>query len=130
MITASQLLCHLIGDYFLQSEWMVRNKKQSVFVATVHGLVYSLPFLILDITLLQYLLIATSHAVIDRWGEQVIGGIVKLKNLISPLSGRVKNPNNYGFPEGTPDYVQFFVVIVIDNTLHIVCNALILSVLI
>ena len=130
IISGYQILCHLVGDYFLQSEWMVRNKKQSVVVASVHGLVYTLPFLLLDITLLQYLVIAFSHAVIDRWGENIIGSIIKTKNLISPKSGRVNNPNVYGFPEGTPDYIQFFVVVAIDNTLHILCNALVLSYLV
>lgn len=40
-----QLLCHLFGDYVLQSDWMAQNKTKAHWPAFVHALLYSLLFL-------------------------------------------------------------------------------------
>lgn len=38
------IVCHLFGDYVLQSQWMAVNKRRSFAVATLHASAYSLPF--------------------------------------------------------------------------------------
>ncbi|HLJ25346.1 MAG TPA: DUF3307 domain-containing protein [Candidatus Angelobacter sp.] len=39
-----QILCHLWGDYILQSQWMAENKTKRHWPAFVHALIYSLCF--------------------------------------------------------------------------------------
>ena len=45
MITADQILAHLIGDYLLQSHWMAQEKTKRSIAAAVHAVSYTLPFL-------------------------------------------------------------------------------------
>ena len=40
-----QLLCHLIGDYILQSHDMAVNKTSNSLWAGYHGVMYTLPFI-------------------------------------------------------------------------------------
>ena len=42
-----QLLLHLIGDYITQPHWIAINKTKSWYPAIIHGIIYTLPFLIL-----------------------------------------------------------------------------------
>lgn len=62
------LLAHFIGDFLLQSDWMAVQKKQKTLVCTIHVLFYMLPFLIVDTTEVQLILIAVQHWVQDRYG--------------------------------------------------------------
>jgi hypothetical protein len=45
VITATQILAHLWGDYIFQSDWMAENKTKQWWPAFVHALFYSLCFL-------------------------------------------------------------------------------------
>ncbi len=45
MITADQILAHLVGDYLLQSDWMAQRKRTSSSAAFVHAAVYAACFL-------------------------------------------------------------------------------------
>ncbi len=47
MITADQLLCHAIGDYVIQSDWMANEKTKRSLAALAHVLTYAVPFLFL-----------------------------------------------------------------------------------
>lgn len=67
MVTADQLLAHIVGDYLLQSDWMAREKTRRSVAAAVHALVYSVPFLFLGPSPLAWLAIAWTHFVIDCW---------------------------------------------------------------
>jgi len=46
-----QLLCHLVGDYLLQSKWMAENKLKISYegaaALVIHCFLYSLPFLLI-----------------------------------------------------------------------------------
>lgn len=42
-----QLLIHLFGDYFLQTDKQALNKKKSSWQCFLHILTYSLPFLLI-----------------------------------------------------------------------------------
>ena len=117
-----ELICHLIGDYLLQSDWMASEKVKRFHVALTHGLFYSLPFLFLSPTKTQILIIAVSHAVIDRW--RIAKYVVYFKNFISPVSYWYKwdECSITGYNKSRPDWLAVWLMIIADNTLHLVIN--------
>ena len=42
MVTADQLLCHAVGDYVLQSDWMANTKTKRSVACLVHVLINAL----------------------------------------------------------------------------------------
>jgi hypothetical protein len=83
MITVTQLLCHFIGDYFLQSSWMANEKTKSHFPALVHVLTYGLAFLFLRPSWAALFVIVSTHFVIDRW--RLARYVCWAKNWIAPF---------------------------------------------
>jgi len=67
MITADRLLAHAVGDYILQSDWMVNEKSRKTSAALLHVFFYTLPFLLLTRNPLTLLVIAGTQFIIDRW---------------------------------------------------------------
>jgi Protein of unknown function (DUF3307) len=67
MITADQLVCHAVGDYILQSDWMANTKTKQSVAAFAHVLTYMLPFLFLRPSPFALFVIVSTHFVIDRW---------------------------------------------------------------
>jgi len=116
-----------VGDYIVQSHWMAVNKVKASVPAFVHALVYSLVFLALRPSLLAWLAIFSTHFVIDRW--RLARYVVIIKNwVLAPSSFRDEwldsNPliTATGFPEGTPVWLATWLLIIVDNTLHLLCN--------
>ena len=66
MITGDQIIAHFVGDYILQSDWMVREKGRRWLANLVHVLFYTLPFLFLTTNPLSLAVIAGTHMIIDR----------------------------------------------------------------
>ena len=62
-----QLLLHLIGDYITQTDWMAKNKINDIRVASLHAIIYSLPFLFITHSLLALSVICITHIFIDRY---------------------------------------------------------------
>jgi Protein of unknown function (DUF3307) len=143
MITADQLLCHAIGDYLLQSDWMATRKTERLWVAIVHALSYSLPFLALRPTAAQWLMIWTTHAVIDRW--RLARYVVWAKNFLAPKHIRdevdvlsfnrrqhVIMRRNHpwaecsatGYHKDRPAWLAVWLLIIGDNVLHVVLNGI------
>jgi len=66
-------LCHLIGDYLIQDNWMAQNKGKYIHVAIVHGLSYSIGFLILfccssnPLAMFWLSVLAFTHIIIDHY---------------------------------------------------------------
>jgi len=120
MITANQLVAHVVGDYLLQSEWMVREKGHSNFAALVHVVVYTLPFLFLTQHPLTLLVIAGSHFVLDRW--RLARYVVWLKNRPWPGSRPWAECRETGYPPDTPKWMSTWLLIIVDNTLHVLIN--------
>lgn len=120
MITANQLVAHVVGDYLLQSEWMVREKGRNHLAALAHVAVYLLPFLLLTQHPLTLLVIAASHFVLDRW--RLARYVVWLKNW--PWPGRLpwEQCKETGYPPDTPKWMSAWLLIIVDNTLHVLIN--------
>ncbi len=173
MFTVNQLICHAIGDYILQSEWMANQKTKSHIPALCHALFYSIPFLLLRPSWLALFVIISTHFVIDRF--RLARFVCWLKNWLCPywitnrkvvigrrVSKEVQVANNIamidaklpadinhgeivnadferkyvwtweqchdtGYPPNTPKFLSVWLMIITDNLLHIIINALALK---
>lgn len=130
MITADQLLAHAIGDYILQSHWMATNKTKSSLVAFYHAATYAIPFHFLDPSFPAIVVIVGSHFAIDRW--RLARFVVALKNLL------FSSPSEYerlqteidmdtGCPREVPLRLAVWLLIIVDNIIHVLLNGLALK---
>jgi hypothetical protein len=111
-----QLLAHLIGDYLLQNDWMAANKRKGTFACAVHCWLYTLPFIfICNTTLLQSFVIYGSHFLIDRFG---------LAQYWVQLINWNWNSKNFGFDNNKPQFLSIWLLIIVDNIFHVLCNYL------
>jgi hypothetical protein len=121
---AESLLAHLVGDYLLQSHWMATEKTRRWWPAVVHGVAYSLPFLLITRSPWALLVIGGTHVVLDRF--RVAKYVIWAKNLIGPREYRPSLKEaavNCGFPADVPAGLATALMIVSDNTLHLLINA-------
>ncbi len=110
-----QLLLHFWGDYITQNHWMslhkVQNTFKGYFAAFLHALIYSLPFLFIGSYLAVFIIFIT-HFLIDKYRLAI--WLIKLKNW--------EWKTNTGFPENTPLFLSVWLMIIIDNIIHITIN--------
>lgn len=139
------LLCHLVGDFIFQSDWMALNKAKKTLNCLVHVLIYTSCFLILTTSWKALLFIGTTHFIIDRW-PVIIRRIIWLKNHINPrfefvpfdkclATGYYDNLMNEvtdkpytkelinGYSPRL-NYVTLWLYIITDNILHLTFNLL------
>lgn len=134
MITADQLLCHAIGDYILQSDWMALGKTSRFWPAFIHALVYSLGFIVFAPSIPAWLVIFGTHFLIDRY--RLARYIVYVKNFIGPISVSgffsggdfTVNPpwddcSATGYPADRPAWLTVWLLIIADNILHVAINS-------
>lgn len=116
------VVLHFVGDYLTQSHWMAVEKTKRHLPAILHGLVYGLPFLLLTRSPAALAVIAGTHIVIDRY--RLARHVIWAKNLMAP---RGHNPpwsacKATGYPPDTPQFLAVGLLIVADNTMHILIN--------
>lgn len=129
-----QLLAHLIGDYVLQSHVMATRKTSSWPWALTHALFYGLPFLLLVSHAWQWAVIVGTHAVIDRyrlagywcrwWGVGFPGVWDRIRFA---LYDRFGDGADQPF-ESPPPFLGVWLLILVDNTMHLTINYLTLAV--
>lgn len=123
-----QLLAHLIGDYLLQSGWMANNKTKRHFPALVHAIVYFVPFYVIfhPSATASFVMIST-HFVIDRW--RLARYVAYCKEYIAPPANWPKwsDCSETGFHKDTPVFLAVWLMIIVDNALHLIINALSLA---
>lgn len=124
MITADQLIAHGIGDYILQSDWMASNKTKRSLAALCHVVTYAIPFFFFRPSMLALAVIVGTHFVIDRW--RLARFVVWAKNLMGPYRSW-SECSATGYPPETPTWLAVWLLIVADNILHILINALALN---
>lgn len=119
---AEVLVAHLVGDYLIQSHWMATEKTKKWTPAVVHGVTYTLPFLLVTQSLLALAVIAGTHIVIDRY--RLARHVVWLKNQVGPRAfrGPWSERSATGYPPETPAWLAVWLMIIADNTLHILIN--------
>lgn len=115
-----QLLLHLIGDYLTQTDWMAQEKTKRNLAAGAHAFVYSLPFLLLSPSLAAFVVILTTHYLIDRY--RLARFVVYAKNWTTNPALRWDACKTTGYPETAPPWLAFWLLIIADNTLHLCIN--------
>ena len=122
MIAADQILAHLIGDYLLQSDWMANEKTKRNIAALGHVLCYSLPFLFFRPSLVAWAFIVATHFVIDRW--RLARYVVFAKNFVAPRGvwPAWSRCRSTGYDESRPAFLAVWLLIIADNTMHLLCN--------
>jgi hypothetical protein len=125
MITADQLVAHAVGDYILQSHWMATEKTKKTVAALAHALTYSLVFLVFRPSMAAWLLIFSTHFVIDRW--RLARYVVWAKNWLAPTNKPWSDCSGTGYPTDTPPWLAVWLLIIADNTLHVLCNGVALA---
>lgn len=135
------LLAHFVGDYIIQNQWMADQKTSKWLPALVHGFTYTIPFLFATQSIAALLVIALTHAVIDRY--RLAKYLIWFKNQLVPKAARypwnpatreandhsIKMPQQLndratGFPQSVPSWMSVWLLIIVDNTVHIVINTL------
>lgn len=122
MITADQIVCHLVGDYIIQSDWMANEKRKRSLAAGLHAITYTIPFLFLTLDPLALGIISGTHFLIDRFG--LARYVCWLKNRPYPGSLPWKDCTGTGYPPDRPAWLAVWLLIIADNTMHLICNAL------
>jgi hypothetical protein len=130
MITADQFFAHMVGDYILQSHYMATNKTKSSRVALYHAATYAVPFLLLRPSFLALVIIIGSHFVIDRY--RLARHVVAFKNLFFSTPAEyerlsVEIDMATGFPKDCPPFLAVWLLIIVDNLIHIFLNAIALK---
>lgn len=129
------VLAHLVGDYLLQSDWMALEKTKRWWPAIAHGVTYTLPFLFLTRELDALALICVSHIVIDRfrlarhvcWAKNWLAPIRVSRGetarfTLEPYNSPWRVSRATGYPPGRPAWMVVWLMIIADNTLHLLFN--------
>lgn len=152
LFTAAQLFAHLVGDYLLQNSWMAARKTQSSAVALTHALVYILPFLLITRAPIALAIMVASHFLIDRY--RLARYVIWARDHLAPkwtyifdleqrdtltADGMKKLPHtfrkpvrclpwanckNTGFDGSIDKTLTTWLLIIIDNVIHVGINAL------
>lgn len=130
-VTADQLFAHAVGDYVLQSDWMANTKTKRSIAALAHVATYVLPFLLLTRSLAALAVIAGTHFVIDRW--RLARFVVFAKNFVlrpefentyfGPSTGTSGFDMTTGSPPERPAWLSVWLLIIVDNLMHVGINA-------
>lgn len=119
-----QLIAHLIGDYFLQSDWMASEKTKKSLAALAHVFTYTIPFLFLTRSITALAVVMGTHFIIDRW--RLARYVCWVKNWAAPLGWNKpwSECAGTGYTSDKPAFLAIWLLIIVDNTMHIICNAL------
>ena len=150
--TADQLIAHAIGDYVIQSDWMATEKVKRSLAAAIHVVTYAIPFLFLRPTAAALAVIVATHFVIDRWrlARYVIwasnflapvrwrdahptpdGGGLAIDGIPLARGAGVFRSDNppwsrcraTGFDQDRPVWLATWLLIIVDNLMHVTINA-------
>lgn len=123
MILVYAVLLHFVGDYLTQTSWMANEKVKRWWPAWVHATIYTLPFILLTTSIPALLTIQVTHAIIDHY--RLAKHFIWLKNRLSPgpHPSWAEAKENGGFSKETPVWMAIWLMIITDNTIHILINA-------
>jgi hypothetical protein len=121
MFTASQFVAHLVGDYLIQSDRMATEKTRSSAWAAAHVITYALPFLFLTHSPAALAVIVLTHFAIDRW--RLARFVCWAKNAIGGSYSPWSECSATGYHRDRPMWLAVWLLIIADNTLHLICNA-------
>jgi hypothetical protein len=103
---------------------MATQKVEKWIPAIAHGVVYSLPFLILTTSLPALAVICVTHIIIDKY--RLAKHFTWMKNHLAPRSYAqprwVDAKENGGFAKDVPVWLSTWLMIIADNIIHILIN--------
>jgi hypothetical protein len=114
MFTADQIVAHFVGDYILQSHWMATEKTKQSLAAAIHAITYTLPFVLITHSLVALVVICGTHFLIDRF--RLARFVVWFKN------GPRLPVTATGYQDDVPAWLSVWLLIIADNTIHIIIN--------
>lgn len=146
-----QLICHLVGDYVLQSHWMATEKTKRSIAALIHVALYGSVFLLITRDPLVLAVIVGTHFVIDRF--RLARHVSWVKNFLAPVRrtrvtrrprvaiaaetlpwqeyeyGKWTSSNPSwadcsatGYPPDTPPWMSVWLMIIVDQAMHLSIN--------
>jgi hypothetical protein len=117
------VVAHLLGDYVIQTDWMANEKTRRWWPAIVHAITYTVPYMLITQSPLALLAIAGTHAVIDRY--RLAKHLCWAKNQLAPKSYRNAwdECRATGYPPDRPAWMSVWLMIIADNTVHLLINA-------
>lgn len=135
------LVAHMIGDYLVQSHWMATEKTKRWWPAVAHAVTYGLPFLLITRNPVALAVIVGTHAVIDHY--RLARHVIWAKNHLAPWRREVAAEYEHhprvhrwhapvpswsecsgtGYPPDTPPWLAVWLLIIADNTIHILINS-------
>lgn len=103
---------------------MATQKTSRWLPALLHGLTYTIPFIFATHSLAALLVIGLTHIIIDRY--RLAKYLVWFKNQFAPKAFRPDRSamKTTGYSENTPAWMSVWLMIIADNTVHIVLNTL------
>ena len=124
MIGLGIVLAHLVGDYVLQSDWMANEKTKSWWPAIAHGITYTMPYAFVTPSVTALLVICVTHILIDHY--RLARHVGWLKNQVAPKKFRStwEESKVTGYTADKPAWMAVWLMIITDNTLHLVINTL------
>ena len=117
-----QLLLHLLGDYIIQTDYQAVNKTKNIRIALLHAITYTLPFLLITTNIYTLLVICATHCIIDRY--RLARYIIYYKNKLSDFSIKWEDCEQTGFHKDRPIWLTVWLLIITDNTIHLIINYL------
>lgn len=143
-------ICHFVGDFWLQTDWMAMNKGKKTLNCLVHVLIYTSCFTVLTLSWKALLFIGVTHFILDRF-HIILKKLIYWKNHFptfdyppfeycdttgyyddSPYNSATKYEGNNKiimdtFVKKTWGQPRLFFVtpwlyIISDNVLHLICN--------
>jgi hypothetical protein len=106
-------LLHFVGDYLFQNDWMATEKTKNSGVALAHASIYSIPFYLL-VPSYWWLLIFVTHFLFDRY---------RLAQYWIRLVNWRWDGDNFGFADDKPKWMSVWLMIIVDNTFHVIFNS-------
>lgn len=122
MIALGIVLAHLVGDYLIQSHWMATKKTEQWLPAIAHGVTYTIPYALVTQSPWALMVIGGTHIIIDRF--RLARHLAWFKNQLAPKSSRFTwaSAKGTGYPADTPPWLAVWLMIIADNTLHLLIN--------
>lgn len=134
IVTADQIVGHMLGDYVFQSDWMANTKTKQTFAALTHALVYGLcvwGWLLIagepEPSRAAMAVIIGTHLLIDRF--RLARYLCWVKNLLCPPfeTKPWAECSATGYHKDTPPFLSIWLMIIADNCAHVIINGLALK---
>jgi hypothetical protein len=115
-----RFLAHLVGDYLLQTHYEASEKTNSWLPAVTHAGKYTVAFLPLTRNPKALAVIGGTHLILDHY--RLAKHLAWAKNQAAPKAYRPVDLSNNGYPAAVPGGLSLALMIIADNTTHLLIN--------